>query len=274
MKAVSEASQHGARLTSLDGLAGTLRSQDVAANVAFKEGHCTFIKFRKDKAEYALLHNEANEARTLKIELPKGHAVNWDVLGDRAENLTRQADGTVVLNLSAHSTALIAVNDARLKPRPVYTNTHIQSLATDNWQASFQGHCSLRREVSIEAAPILLGDWRDMETLRAFSGTAIYTTTFNLDAGWKRKAKELWLDIGQFHDLAKARLNGHDLGWLLLSGQRVEIRAAAKTGRNDLILEISNTPNNAMIDASAPGFKDLSPKPAGLIGPVNLISKL
>ncbi|MCX6899513.1 MAG: glycosyl hydrolase [Verrucomicrobia bacterium] len=129
-----------------------------------------------------------------------------------------------------------------------------------------------------------LEDWttRSEETIRHYSGKAIYRKTFDAPRSTLH-ASRLFLDLGRVHDLATVRLNGQTLRTLWLAPWRVDITDAIKPGRNELEIEVVNTWNNRLVgDRTLPAdkrqtfvTKDSLPKnaplvPAGLIGPVTL----
>jgi hypothetical protein len=93
-----------------------------------------------------------------------------------------------------------------------------------------------------------------------------------------------FLDLGFVKNLARVRLNGHDLGVVWTAPWRVEITGAVKAGSNDLEIEIVNLwPNRLIGDARLPKEQrrtvtnvDKFSKPdavllgSGLLGPVTV----
>jgi hypothetical protein len=73
--------------------------------------------------------------------------------------------------------------------------------------------------------------------------------------------------------MARVTVNGTDFSASLAPPFQIDITQAIKTGPNALVIRTFNGPNNAMMDLKLPGLKDLKLKPAGLVGPVNLIMK-
>lgn len=114
---------------------------------------------------------------------------------------------------------------------------------------------------------------------RAFSGTAVYTTQFGLDAVAKGTCVEL--DLGRVEVIASVRVNGTLVRTLWAPPYKVDITSALKPGINQLAVEVTNTWYNRLAYDSArpepqrktwtvggPGVVPLIP--AGLLGPVNL----
>jgi len=75
----------------------------------------------------------------------------------------------------------------------------------------------------------MLGSWADETDPRslAFSGTAVYRTTFDAPDGQVRA----WLlDLGAVHESARVRLNGRDLGTLIGPVFRLRLAGAIPSG--------------------------------------------
>jgi hypothetical protein len=133
-----------------------------------------------------------------------------------------------------------------------------------------------------------LQDWtmRSEETIRHFSGKAVYRTGFDLPSLDNRDSP-LFLDLGKVHDLATVRLNGHTLGTLWLAPWRVDITDAVRPGRNELEIEVVNVWNNRLVGdralqtdkrqtflAKETLAKNAPLLPAGLLGPVKVVVAL
>lgn len=130
-----------------------------------------------------------------------------------------------------------------------------------------------------------LMDWtkRPEEGIKYYSGTAVYSKTFELPAS-ELNNKKLILDLGQVNELATVTLNGHELGVVWTKPARVDITNAVKSGLNELKISVVNLwPNRLIGDAALPAekrftetnmrkFISTSPLfPSGLIGPVQVM---
>ena len=95
-----------------------------------------------------------------------------------------------------------------------------------------------------------LADWtqRAEPGIKFYSGTAIYTKTFDLP-GSKRATKEakLFLDLGAVHALAEVRLNGKNLGVVWTAPWRADISPAVKAKGNKLEIKVTNVWANRLI---------------------------
>lgn len=129
-----------------------------------------------------------------------------------------------------------------------------------------------------------LFDWSKEtdDKVRFYSGTAVYTATFN----WKSKVKKdakLYLHLGTVCDIATVRLNGVDCGTVWTAPHKVDISKAIKKGVNQLEIEVTNTWANALYaaDKGKAPFDGIwtnakyrraekSLLPAGLLGPLSI----
>jgi hypothetical protein len=165
------------------------------------------------------------------------------------------------------------------------------------WEVTFDPKWGGPEKVTFD----MLQDWtkRPESGIKYYSGIATYRKTINMALAPKGKT---YLDLGVFHDMARVKLNGKDLGVVWCAPWRVEISDALKAGENQLEIEVANRWQNRMIgdkqpaDANArevqapPGFlggrkirtgrytyctydpfrPDMPLLPSGLLGPVNI----
>ncbi len=124
-----------------------------------------------------------------------------------------------------------------------------------------------------------LQDWssNEDERIRYYSGAATYQNTFS----WGKAKDEIWLDLGDFSDVAEVSLNGQLVGIVWAKPYRIQIDQYLKQGPNELEIKIANTWNNRLIGdhglpeeervtwTTAPYRLEGRPLlPAGLFGPV------
>jgi hypothetical protein len=162
------------------------------------------------------------------------------------------------------------------------------------WSVSFPVKGSAK-QIRLQA-----GSWTDHsdEDVRYFSGTATYGKEFTIAAAQKAAGKKLYLDLGDVQNLARVRLNGKDLGVLWKAPYVVDITAASTVGTNKVEIEVTNTWVNRLAgDTGKPQEQRVTwagsagrgmfggpggpggsstPRllPAGLIGPVRLVSEV
>jgi hypothetical protein len=153
-----------------------------------------------------------------------------------------------------------------------------QDLSKD-WQAKFDS------SYGGPSKPVVfneLQDWtKHADTLlKYYSGTAIYSKTFNYTHNIEGKT---WIDLGEFSSIASVKLNGIDCGTLWTAPHRLEVSKALRKGENQITIEITNTWGNRLIgDSKLPVDKRITNTtapfrlagkplyPAGLIGPVSI----
>jgi hypothetical protein len=160
------------------------------------------------------------------------------------------------------------------------------------WSVAFtQGGPTLPAKRELAA----LGSWTELgDELKAFSGTAVYTTAFRAPAG----NGNLLLDLGYVADSARVKLNGREIAGLISPPWRTTIlREWLREGENTLEIAVTNLPANrvADLDRREPGWKKFyninfpariatnrgpdgnfsaaqwAPRPSGLLGPVMLV---
>ena len=92
-----------------------------------------------------------------------------------------------------------------------------------------------------------LAPWRVMfhesPSARAFSGTAVYTTEFELE----EVSGHVMLDLGQVESIARVELNGKTFHDLWAYPYSLDVTSAARKGRNSLKIEVTNTWYNRLV---------------------------
>ena len=92
------------------------------------------------------------------------------------------------------------------------------------------------------------------DSVRSFSGTAAYSTTFNAPEG---QADAWRLDLGRVHDSARVRLNGADLGTLIGPRFRIVLEKGSIKAANVLEVFVTNLSANriAALDRAGATWK-------------------
>jgi len=91
------------------------------------------------------------------------------------------------------------------------------------------------------------------EGIRYFSGTATYTTLFNVEADATTNGKRLFLDLGRVEVSAEVLVNDRNLGILWKPPYQVDITDAVRVGVNDLEVRVANLwPNRLIGDEQLP----------------------
>lgn len=108
---------------------------------------------------------------------------------------------------------------------------------------------------------IRLSDWNTWRGMEHFSGTLRYETTLCWSPGQTDSWAQIWLDLGEVHEIARLSVNGQNVGVQMWAPYRFDITKALKEGDNLIQLEVTN---------SLAGGMSRSGLCSGLIGPVCL----
>ena len=112
-----------------------------------------------------------------------------------------------------------------------------------------------------------LTDWTKDERTRHFSGTGHYEIEFDLPAERIMAGTRMTLDLGQVGDLAEVWLNGQSLGTSWMAPHRLDITAAARAGKNVLVVEVTDTLINYVSGMKA--MPDVAPELQARLGHAN-----
>ncbi|MBB6255362.1 glycosyl hydrolase [Nitrospirillum iridis] len=276
--AVAATLQAGARVVPADGVVDALRLIQVPANLRFTGDptDVVYVQRRVGDQLVTFLHNAGGQSRDASLVLPgRGAVTRWNALDGTitaASGVQSPGDGTAVpLTLPAGASALL-VQDTRLPPLPAPAPvlvTH-KVLPQDGWTLLVNGHGPKGGSVSRPLTVTTLGDWSQTTGLGDFAGEGAYQRTVEVERSWLGRGRHVLLALGEVHDMAVVTINGHRFQPLVTRPFKVDVTAALRPGRNTLEITVLNTPQNAMVDAKAPGFKLLKPVPAGLVGPVEV----
>jgi hypothetical protein len=92
-----------------------------------------------------------------------------------------------------------------------------------------------------------------LDGVKYFSGTATYTTRFQVAPDATANGKRLYIDLGRVEVIADVRVNGKPAGNLWKFPYRVEITALVRPGENALEIEVTNLwPNRLIGDEQQP----------------------
>lgn len=221
----------------------------------------------------------------------------WDPVTGRVRELPRFAcrEGQTFLNLRfepAQSYFVVFRKHAGARPG---TGCNFSKITREielrgPWEVHFDPRWGGPDRVTFAA----LQDWslRPEEGIKYYSGTAVYRQTFDWagtgladsEEGRKDQPATLWLDLGRVKNLARVRLNGAELGVLWCAPWRVDITRWARSGSNQLEIEVANLwPNRLIGDQSLPVDKrltwttwnpfnkDTPLLESGLLGPVRIL---
>jgi hypothetical protein len=156
-------------------------------------------------------------------------------------------------------------------------------VVTSPWTVHFDPKWGGPDSVEFES----LRSWTDRPEagIRFYSGTAVYEKTFNF-AALAQKPSRVLLDLGDVHELAGVKVNGHSCGITWCPPFRVDITDAVNAGENKLEIDVVNFwPNRIIGDASLAADKRYTKTnirnlkantplmESGLLGPVKILSE-
>jgi hypothetical protein len=260
-------------------------------------GSLYFITNRGDKPVDGWVPLQTTGARSAALFDPLSGDAGLAALRVSAGSASASASGTseVYLQLAPGESSVVKTFDSNVRgpSYPYFKTAGEPQTLRGTWSVRFvEGGPELppARETSEP------GSWTKFEgdAYKNFSGTARYTINFDRPQG----ANGEWmLDLGSIAESARVRLNGEQLGTLIMSPYRVRIPRALLRDRNTLEVEVSNLMANRIIDLDRRGVKwkkfyntnfparrpenrgrdglfdasRWSPKDSGLLGPVTLM---
>lgn len=275
--AMVKAQRAGAVVVPMSEAVSTLTAAKVAPNLRFNGADSSGLVFVQRKIgarTITFVHNPAAEARDASLVLRgSGGVTRWNAMTGTISAMTaRRTDGglAVPLSLGAGESALLVL-DPRTKPTEVAEPVRVGTIdLSQGWSLSVQGHAPRTTPLSQDLGAKPLGDWRGIAELERFAGVGTYRRSFDAPAPWLAPGAKVVLDLGKVEGVATVTLNGKPLPPAITRPYRVDLGAALKPGVNMLEVAVASTPQNAMIDEKAVGFKKLTPVAAGLFGPVSV----
>lgn len=113
-----------------------------------------------------------------------------------------------------------------------------------NWVLHFDPQWKAPAQIQINK----LKSWTEFSdiNIKYYSGTAIYTQSFNL-SDKDRKANKLLLDLGNVQEMASVKINGHQLPTRWCAPFLFDITQLVRSGKNDLEVEVVNMWANRLI---------------------------
>lgn len=243
-------------------------------------GEAVWSHFRDDAADWYFVASPKGKALSQTLDFGcGGYPQLWNPVDGSMKALAyeRRGDRTFVpVELPAGGSCFIMFTDNELPLAPA--NKAKTAIALDKWTLSFPSGWGIDKALEIAA----LKPWCELDDLsdeaKAFSGTATYTTTFDIDstgAGYT-------LDLGEVAHIAEVSLNGKPLGTLWCKPYSLDIGAHLRKGRNELTVKVTGTWFNRLVyDAALPAAERKtwairlpSPaeklRPSGLLGPVTI----
>ncbi|SHM88753.1 glycosyl hydrolase [Polaribacter sp. KT 15] len=114
-----------------------------------------------------------------------------------------------------------------------------------NWEINFRAEDFYKASMNTDE----LFDWTTskVEEIKHYSGTAIYTTTFNIEKGMLQSDRQFQLNLGEVSVIAKVFVNGKDVGVSWITPHALNVTTALKEGENTLEIQVTNQWTNRLI---------------------------
>lgn len=214
-----------------------------------------------------------------------GHPEIWNPVDGSVKSLDTSDDGQytdIVLDLPTNGSAFIVFNHAMPEVTSSTKNFELPDTLslTDGhrWTLEFKDGRGAPDSISLTK----LQWWKDLDTGddgRAYSGTAVYKTGFNLDS----VTSSVLLDMGEVDMIARVKVNDTEGGTVWCHPYTLDISEYVHTGENTLEIEVTGTWHNRLVrDAGLPEDKrqtwtvgapaaDAELTPSGMTGPVYIL---
>jgi hypothetical protein len=123
------------------------------------------------------------------------------------------------------------------------------------WKVQFPGGWGAPGE--IELGQLISWTEHPDAGVKYFSGTATYQTTVTIPPENLGPGRSAHLDLGEVDVMAEVKVNGHDFGILWKPPFRLDITTAAKPGKNNIEVKVTNLwPNRLIGDEQYPADAD------------------
>lgn len=272
-------------------IGSALPSEKIQPDIDVKFSDVRWLHRNADGSDFYFLSTPEGKGYKGTVSFrSKGNAEIWDPLTGEARGvasrLTEEEYTQVEMDLPSGTSCFVVFRKSNVsqpeellpateKPLSVTEETEIQN----GWGVSFPAGWGIGQSpVQIDR----LTAWKDIVSLstegKAFSGTAVYHTTFTMD-DMPDKAKYL-LDLGQVEMIAKVSLNRAEVATKWTYPYQMDITEYLQQGENSLEIAVTSTWFNRLAyDAGLPelqrktwtinGLEAGSPlKDYGLLGPV------
>lgn len=275
-------------------LEGILASKHVAKDVDYTKAHfnttLTWIHRKTSDADIYFISNRRAQGEDIDMQFRvSGKAPElWHADGGTMEPLSYAITGnatTIPLHLDANEAVFVvfskpAATATLTLPKPVEKKLEV---IKGSWAVDFPTNLGGPGTVKLDS----LISWPSSADtgIKYFSGTASYTKTVNVKAGWQQQGAKMILDLGKVSDIAEVMVNGKPAGILWKAPYKIDITNALKAGANTIEIKVTNEWTNRIAgDYMVPESKKVlrTPPslfgrpsgglPSGLMGPVELWS--
>lgn len=224
-------------------------SADFSSNAT---GHLAWNHRSEGNQEIYFISNQTNGALTANLNFRQAGKV--PVFYDAVTNDTLpcrdwgEANGRISLNyeFAPHASVFVlfeADNVDQRDGKSTSTKLNEEMTVEGPWKVQFDPEFGGPKDAQSWSE---LKDWTSdaNDAIKYYSGVASYTAEFNWDSDLEQP---LWIDLGEFNDVADISLNGKPVGVLWTKPYRLKLEGQLVTGRNELEIKLANTWNNRLI---------------------------
>ncbi|WP_062051187.1 glycosylhydrolase-like jelly roll fold domain-containing protein [Bacillus sp. JCM 19034] len=207
---------------------------------------------KKEGTSFYLIVNEGEEVYDGHITLSERGAVErWDAWTGGIKELGNVAE--FPLTLQRRESLVVMVDPS--KEQPVKVNgqkeTRLNEIMILEQEWSITGERIQKRTSNLQS-------WTEWPELAFYSGSVIYTATFELN----NKIQKAVIDFGEVHEIVELSVNGQKVGVKLWAPYTFEVDSMLQQGINKIELKVTNSKANEM---------DQIALHSGLIGPVKVL---
>jgi alpha-L-rhamnosidase/Glycosyl hydrolases family 2, sugar binding domain len=229
-----------------------------------------------------------SEDLTVHFRVSGKSAELWHPDNGMMEPATYSSDGsktTLSLHLAPEESVFIVFKTEIASAQPKASPIPEQLLTIANpWKVAFPPSLGAPSQIEMDS----LTSWTASADsgVKYFSGTATYTTQFNVPEGWEHSNSKVLLDLGRVRELAQVTLNDKPLPDILWKPPfSLDVTSFLRTGANSIEVRVTNLWPNRIIGDQQPDAKEKytftvygaykagSPLvESGLLGPVRLLA--
>jgi hypothetical protein len=248
-----------------------------------------FVHRRIEDAEIYFVNNRRNRAETVaaRFRVTGRKPEIWRADNGAIEPVSYRIAGDetrIDLDFNAEDSFFVVFREPTTKTSVEISRPEPALLAElgGAWDVRFQPGRGAPATARLESLQSLGG--HSDTAIRYFSGTSVYSRTFDLPGG-QRPGESLLLDLGVVGDVAEVRVNGKSVGTVWKAPYQLDIGAATISGPNTLEVHVANLWVNRLIGDAQPGatphtfttlptyLPDAPLRPSGLMGPVRLLAE-
>ncbi len=195
-----------------------------------------------------------------RVPLPKASIVRITVQPAQSTTAAENADPPIVVTENAEGVATARISSNGRFDVEYSSGAHQALEVTDlpperplagPWQLRFPAGWDAPEQIQLDK----LISWteHDQPAVKYFSGTATYQLQFEGPSASELTGNQWFLDLGDVQVIARAKLNGHDLGTWWKPPFRIDVAKALASGQNNLTIEVTNLwPNRLIGDEQFP----------------------